>query len=38
VDLWNERELKPAVGKDGMATISTTLGPRGIGVVAQVRP
>ncbi len=38
LDLWNERELHPSIGKDGIATLSTTLGPRGIGVVAQVRP
>lgn len=37
-DLWSERQLRPVVGRDGTATLSTSLGPRGIGVVARVRP
>lgn len=38
VDLWNDRELKPTVGRDGMVTLTTTLAPRSIGAVVQLRP
>jgi hypothetical protein len=36
VDLWNDRELKPAIQGE-VATIVVPLGPRGIGAVAQIR-
>ena len=36
VDLWNGQELHPPI-ENQTAIIETTLGPRGIGAVAQVR-
>lgn len=33
-DLWNERDLSPAI-EQGMALLGTSLGPRGIGAVAR---
>jgi hypothetical protein len=36
VDVWNARPLQPKIEK-GYAVIATTLGPRGIGAIAQER-
>ena len=36
MDLWNDEDLRPPI-EGGTAVIATTLGPRGIGAVAQPR-